>query len=170
VRQRVLSYFVLLILLLISKFVPTLSTAVYFFMALPLLFLSEEKFGLRNWKKGLLWGSLFFPLLVIFPPVGYGKEWFLNQFAVAFIEEVFFRAYLMSAFGNLVTSLLFAGAHLVHFPSLNSLLVFFPSLIFGYSYLKSGSILAPFLLHLSANLFYRSFTENFPEFYHFLNR
>ncbi len=137
-------------------------------MSFPLLFLDLKEIGFKNYREGVKWGSLFIPLVILFPPLSAGVVWILNQVAIALIEEVFFRGYLMKYFGNLRTSLLFSLAHLINFPTINSILVFFPSLLFGYAYQRTGSIVAPFLLHLCANLFYYSFSKKAPELYHLL--
>ncbi len=170
VRIRIAAYIGLLITLLISKVFPLIDILPYLFMLLPMIFMKEEDLGFRNYKRGLVFGSFFLPLFLIAPPDLSCPAWILNQLGVATAEEVFFRGFLMSVLGNVKTSLLFSLAHLIHFPTINSLLIFFPSLIFGYAYLRSGSILAPILLHFTANVFYASFAKEFPQFYHLLQR
>ncbi|WP_457644433.1 CPBP family glutamic-type intramembrane protease [Persephonella sp.] len=75
---------------------------------------------------------------------------------------MFFRGYLFSAIPiknihikNIVISLMFTLPHVIINPHLFSLLTFFPSLIFGYLYIGSGSIIAPFVFHLFSNLFFQ---------------
>ncbi len=87
----------------------------------------------------------------------------LFQFVgVAFPEEVFFRGYIQESLKRnlkavLITSLLFS---LSHFPKAMfsndcfSLLSFFPSLIMGWLYLKTGNILPGIIFHFFANLIY----------------
>jgi len=166
VRGGILAYGGLILILFTVRFIPQVSFLPYLYMSFPLLFNDLKEVGFRNYREGLRWGWFLIPLVVIFPPLSAGVVWVLNQLAIALIEEVFFRGYLMRYFGNVRTSLLFAIAHLINFPTINSVLVFFPSLLFGYSYIKSKSILAPFLLHLCANLFYYSFSEKALDFYH----
>jgi len=56
---------------------------------------------------------------------------------------------------NLLTSLLFAGAHLYTHPAMMAALVFFPSLIFGYFRDRfDGWLLPSILLHIYYNLGY----------------
>ncbi len=169
-RRGLLAYGGLIFCLFLSKLFPQLEILPFLYMLLPMVFKKDEEIGFKNYKKGFLVGSFLFPLFLIFPPNLSCPAWVLNQLGIATAEEVFFRGYLMSVFGNLKTSLLFSIAHLVHFPTLNSLLVFFPSLLFGYAYMRAGSIVTPILLHFSSNLIYFSFAEKFPELYHLLQR
>jgi len=55
---------------------------------------------------------------------------------------------------NVVTSLLFAVAHLFSHPPLWAALVVFPSLIFGYFSDRHDSLLPPVLMHVAYNLGY----------------
>lgn len=169
-RRGLLIYAGLILLLFLGKLHPVLDFLPFLYMLLPMFFLPDDRIGFRNYRKGLLYGSFLFPLLLIFPPDLSCPAWILNQLGVATAEEVFFRGYLINVFGNFRTSLLFSFAHLVNYPNLNSLLTFFPSLLFGYAYQKSGSILAPVLLHFTANLIYSSFVKEFPQLYHLLQR
>ncbi len=169
-RLALLLYAGLVIVLTAVRFFPVLAPLPYVYMMIPLLFRPDEELGFRNYRRGLLYGSLFVPLLLVAPPDLSCGLWLLNQLGVATAEEIFFRGYLLHVLGNVRTSLLFSLAHLVNFPTVNSLLTFFPSLIFGAAYLRSGSILAPILLHFSANLFYASLVEEFPELYRILQR
>ncbi|NWF97600.1 MAG: CPBP family intramembrane metalloprotease [Nitrospirae bacterium] len=87
----------------------------------------------------------------------------LFQFiGVAFPEEVFFRGYIQESFKRnfkavLITSLLFSLSHLPEAMFSNdwiSLLSFFPSLIMGWLYLKTGNILPGVIFHFFANVIY----------------
>lgn len=88
------------------------------------------------------------------------------------IEEILFRGFIQGAleqtrFGdrqvagitvaNVFTSLLFATAHLVHQSPIWAMLVFFPSLVFGYFRTRHEGIAAPILLHVAYNGFYLLF-------------
>ena len=169
-RRALLIYSGLVLTLLISKLFPVLEILPLLYMLLPLILVREDELGFRNYKRGLIYGSLLFPAFLILPPNVSCPSWVLNQLGVAAAEEIFFRGYLMGFLGNLKTSLLFSLAHLIHFPTVNSLLVFFPSLLFGEAYRRSGSIVAPILLHFSSNLLYFSLVEKFPQLYHLLQR
>jgi membrane protease YdiL (CAAX protease family) len=93
-------------------------------------------------------------------------ETLLFQFlAVAFPEEFFFRGFVQERIGNnkkgiVITSLLFAGAHLPL--SISSgifipLLSFFPSLLMGWLYMRTSNILPCVIFHFLANLTFISF-------------
>lgn len=90
-------------------------------------------------------------------------------FAVALAEEVFHRGYLMSAleerfppkrtiFGAkiglaaVISSLLFALGHLFSMAQAARLATFFPALVFAWLWRRSGSLWAPALFHMAANL------------------
>jgi membrane protease YdiL (CAAX protease family) len=86
----------------------------------------------------------------------------VQLFGVCFPEEVFFRGFLQETFGNnfrgiVLTSLLFAAAHL---PGLlfsgdsYAPLTFFPSLIMGFLYLRTSSVMPPTIFHFLANVVY----------------
>jgi membrane protease YdiL (CAAX protease family) len=100
--------------------------------------------------------------------------WFLWELAsqfllVAFPEEFFYRGFLQQHLKRLLpawrpflgvscwpalalTSLLFALGHLLAFPSPERLLVFFPSLLFGWLRERSGSLGGPALFHTLCNV------------------
>lgn len=92
-----------------------------------------------------------------------------NLVAVAAPEELFFRGYLQTRLGDLVSyrialpgtdigaaaviaSLAFTAAHLITDPNPGRLAVFFPSLLFGWLRERSGSLLGPILMHWAANM------------------
>jgi membrane protease YdiL (CAAX protease family) len=101
-------------------------------------------------------------------------SWFLWELAsqfllVAFPEEFFYRGFLQQHLKRLLpawrpllgvscwpalalTSLLFALGHLLAFPSPERLLVFFPSLLFGWLRERSGSLGGPALFHTLCNV------------------
>lgn len=75
-------------------------------------------------------------------------------------EEWFFRAYLQSRLGNsyiaiLTSSACFSLAHMITVSWLTGILVFFPSLLFGYIYKKTGDLVLVVLLHTVSNVFYK---------------
>lgn len=75
----------------------------------------------------------------------------------AFAEELFFRAYLMQRFSNLTVSVLFTIPHIILYVDLWSVLTFFPSLLYGYIYQRTGSLAFVSLLHLASNLLWFTF-------------
>ncbi len=166
----ILAYSGLLIVLYLIKLFPQYSFVAGIYMVLPLLFMEDKKLGFKNYKKGFLYGLFGLPLFIYSLPSLTCLAWVLNQLGIAVAEEIFFRGFLMNFFNNITVSFMFMLAHLIHFPTINSLLVFFPSLIFGYVYIKSGSIVAPVLLHFFSNLFFFAFIKEFPELHEFLSR
>ncbi len=94
----------------------------------------------------------------------------LQLFFVALPEEVFFRGYLQEKLGNdlkgvVIVSVLFA---LGHFFTLcvasgfiggictQSVLTFFPSLVMGYLYVRTGTLWGSIIFHFLSNLVYIS--------------
>jgi uncharacterized protein len=94
----------------------------------------------------------------------------LQLFFVALPEEVFFRGYLQEKIGNslkgaVIVSLLFV---LAHFFTLcvasgfiggictQSILTFFPSLIMGYLYARTGTLWGSIVFHFLSNIVYIS--------------
>lgn len=89
--------------------------------------------------------------------------------AIAFPEEFFFRGYLQRKLGGgwgslLAASVLFALAHLLviclfsggSYCAQNAL-TFFPSLVMGYLYMRTGTIWSSVFFHFAANIIYLSF-------------
>lgn len=97
---------------------------------------------------------------------------------IAFPEEAFFRGYLQQEMGNnlksiIAVSILFAIAHVLTIfigrsslglHSVSALLTFFPSLIMGYIYYKTGSVWGSTIFHFLSNIAYIS-TAGFSIFY-----
>jgi membrane protease YdiL (CAAX protease family) len=113
------------------------------------------------------------PLTPALPEQGRWLGWTLYQFLyVAVGEELFFRGYVQTnithAIGRLrwksanlgqylgiaVSAAVFAVAHLVTQGHGASLLTFFPGLLLGWLFARSGSLLAPILFHGLANTCY----------------
>lgn len=81
------------------------------------------------------------------------------------LEEFIFRGFIQDAiwqkirknliaslsYANVLTSILFASAHLLYQPPLWALSVFIPSLIFGYFKDRTGSVVPSMLLHIFYN-------------------
>ncbi len=80
-------------------------------------------------------------------------------------EEVYFRGYLQEVIGNnlrgvFIVSLLFSTAHAGRFlfsGDYSALFTFFPSLVMGGLYLKTGNLLSPVVFHFLANVAFISF-------------
>ena len=127
----------------------------------PLLLFDFKDLGFTNYRSGFKWGIPFlFPAVLLFPSEG-NIILVLNHAGVAFAEEMFFRGFLMRRYNNLTVSFLFTLPHIILYPSLGAILTFFPSLLFGYLYMKTGSVLASIFAHFSANIFYMGITERF---------
>jgi hypothetical protein len=89
--------------------------------------------------------------------------------AVAFPEEFFFRGYLQRTLGGgwaaiIAASMLFALAHLLVICVFSgggycaqNALTFFPSLVMGYLYMKTGTIWSSIFFHFAANIVHLSF-------------
>jgi len=109
--------------------------------------------------------------------------WFLTDIESLFfliffypmIEELTFRgliqeylekktkqwsSFLSLSVANLLTSFLFVLIHFVYHEPLWAVLVFFPSLLFGYFKEKFKSIVPSILLHMFYNLIFFSFIGN----------
>lgn len=123
----------------------------------PRLFVSARErvafFALASASLGLL---AFFPFAT-----GYAVR---TLFFAAWPEEWFFRAYLLAPVAgrnrwpaNLLVSVLFAVSHWLVRHELSALLVFFPSMAFGWLYLRTRSLVLVIAAHVLANLFHRIF-------------
>ncbi len=120
---------------------------------------------------------LFWGALLVFNDASSDAGWprrSPGQFALLalvfpLLEEFVFRGFLQSAlhkrawgkkscFGfsvaNLLTSALFALAHLFRHPPLWAALAFFPSLVFGFFRDRYGTLLPSILLHIFYNAGY----------------
>jgi membrane protease YdiL (CAAX protease family) len=84
---------------------------------------------------------------------------------VSLAEELYFRGFLQESIGNTVRGVvlvsgLFALMHVPQFiiyHDINAVLTFFPSLIMGFLYLRTGNIAAPTLFHFLANTVHLGF-------------
>jgi membrane protease YdiL (CAAX protease family) len=120
------------------------------------------------------------PPLVPSVPKERWLQWVLFQFAyAAFPEELFFRGYVLSgslcllkgtrrmnaSVAELVAILLSAGvfalSHTLILGNAASLLTFFPGLIFGWLFVKIGSLVPAVLMHGGANIGYAIMTGAF---------
>lgn len=145
---ELLLYGLLLFSLLLHKLfqLPNLSLV---FLLLPLSFLPAERFGLKSpWNASLLCLPFLYPLY---------PQAFLSLALQAFAEELFFRAYLMGRFSNLMVSLMFVVPHVLLYGDLWSWLTFFPSLLYGFAYSRTSSLALASVLHLGSNVLWFGF-------------
>ena len=90
-----------------------------------------------------LWSVVFFPVV---------EEIIFRGLVQEFIRDFFSEKYLgLLSIANLVTSLLFAGLHVILQPSAWAVLVFFPSLVFGLFKDRTGKLTIPIILHAFYN-------------------
>ncbi|NPA54456.1 MAG: CPBP family intramembrane metalloprotease [Aquificae bacterium] len=156
--------FLLFLFLFLSHFFPFFSNFVIIVLSLPLFLYPLSPLGFKYIKKGFLIGfisSLIYLPFIKFEKVSYIEN--INIFIFSIFEEIFFRGYLFFALKiknvhikNLFISFIFSLAHVILYGDLTKITVFFPSLIFGYLYIYSGSIIAPIIFHIFSNLFYIS--------------
>lgn len=130
----------------------------------------------RNYKKGVLYTAAFscvglaYFSVILFAGVGRLVKPDLKDFAyfILFIplaEEIIFRGilqknitrilsqkFMLISVANLIASAFFAAFHAYFSPSVHAVLVFFPSLLFGIVYEKSGKIVFPIVLHALFNM------------------
>jgi uncharacterized protein len=174
--RAVIAYSILLAILLLAHFLPSRSIDYLlplYMITVPLMLGRNIKFSvsLRHLKY-----ALFISLVILIPAYvifsinrSYhfmGASVILAQLVrIALPEEIFFRGFLQEVFGNnakgiVCVSLLFAGAHVPAFffyRDVTALLTFFPSLVMGFLYLRTSSVLPPALFHFLANVVFRSF-------------
>ncbi len=150
---------------------------IYIILLLPLSFFDLKKMGIFEFKKGILWG--FLSSAIYFPFVFKSFSFvLLNQIPYVFSEEIFFRGFLLQRFNekfnnihlnNIAVSILFTIPHILINPSLVSVLVFFPSIIFGYLFIYTRSIYAPVIFHYFSNLFFQLYLTKSQIFSSILN-
>jgi len=162
-----LLYFGLLVFLFLAKEVSSLFFTIVFIICIsPVLFYDLDKFGFGNIRSavlGLLLSAVYLPFINL------SYLFNISIFSQALCEEIFFRGYLQNEIGKkvnpymaiVVTSFLFTIPHLVLSFSLQALLTFFPSLVFGYLYYKTNSIWASTIFHFMSNVFFLSQLKEF---------
>jgi len=92
------------------------------------------------------------------------KRILFHFFIAAIPEETYFRGFLQERLGNnlkaiLLVSILFVLAHIprmVFASDPSSLLTFFPSIVMGLIYYKTGNLLYPVIFHALSNLLMES--------------
>lgn len=94
------------------------------------------------------------------------SEYFLYMLVfTALPEEWFFRGYLLrrierGIYGNIIVSVGFTVLHLVSQNYMVALMVFFPSLFYGWIYQKTGSLITVIMLHALSNLIFIVYLRN----------
>jgi len=170
---------VVCVITLLRRFLPglVLPIAALLFFSAPYLMKSKVT-GLKWNLKGVLLGfavsviilSLYIVIVNKSPQLGKISYTLLilQLFLVALPEEVFFRGYLQEKIGNnlrgiLIVSLLFAIGHFatvclgggyIGIGCIKTLLTFFPSIVMGFMYAKTGTIWGNVIFHFLANVVY----------------
>ncbi len=167
-KLEIILYTILISFAVLTKVSLYFYYGIYFVLLLPLSFCNLKKIGLFEIKKGFVFGvlssAIYFPFII-------GKISFsmLNQIPYVFSEEIFFRGFLLQQLNekfsnvhlnNLVVSILFTIPHVIINPSLFSVLVFIPSIIFGYLFIYTKSIYAPVIFHYFSNIFFQTYLLN----------
>jgi len=137
---------------------------------------TPEELGYKNLVKGVVWGigvsAVILPVYYIFAPDKFSFsfhklfEVLPFYFGVAVGEETFFRGFFYSVFeneklvwiltkNNLISSVLFGVAHALVYYDPSRFIVFFPSLVMGWLFERSGSIAAPIVFHLFSDLVFQ---------------
>jgi membrane protease YdiL (CAAX protease family) len=127
-------------------------------------FITDKEFILALILPIILWLGIY----IASPKITFGKQ-NLWLFIVIYpiIEELAFRGVIQEylskiyqknfyniSFANLFTSILFATLHLINHTAIWAILVFIPSLIFGYFKDKFNSVIPSIFLHIFYNLGY----------------
>ena len=99
--------------------------------------------------------SLFF-LVFLYPMI---EELIFRGLVQEYIEKKISKNTILKAlsWANIFTSLLFVLMHFIYHSPIWAMLVFFPSLVFGYFKERYGHIIPSILLHSFYNLWYFSF-------------
>ncbi|MGH7802260.1 MAG: CPBP family glutamic-type intramembrane protease [Thermodesulfobacteriota bacterium] len=174
---------VIFVITLLRRLLPgfVLPIAAILFFSAPYLMKSKVtglKWNLRGVLLGVAVSVIILSIYVVIIKVIVNKPLELSRvsyallilqlFLVALPEEVFFRGYLQEKIGNnlrgiLIVSSLFAIGHFatvclgggyVGIACLKTLLTFFPSIVMGFMYAKTGTIWGNVIFHFLANVVY----------------
>jgi len=177
---------VIILIVLMRILIPgdyAFSFAAILMFSIPFILRSEMK-GFRWDAKGFLTGLvvsfviliLYVILILVFTDHTINTSRITSSliivqlFFISIPEEVFFRGYLQEKLGNnlkgvVIVSFLFALGHffticlLGGFQGLvcaQNLLTFFPSIVMGYLYLKTGTLWGSIVFHFLSNIVYIS--------------
>jgi membrane protease YdiL (CAAX protease family) len=121
----------------------------------------------RSRKNYLGWTGLLTVTAILLTWRPLHAEFALSTLLMAALpEEWFFRAYFMMQLGmgwhaNLVSSLLFSVVHGLTWGWMTALLVFIPSLFYGWLYQKTRDLILLVLVHMLSNLVYVAFLRQY---------
>ena len=89
-------------------------------------------------------------LIIIYPVL---EEFVFRGLVLGWLNErLARRRFGLLSYANLLTSVLFVAVHFIAQPWYWALLVFFPSLVFGYLKERHNSLISPIILHSTYNL------------------
>ncbi|MBI5051550.1 CPBP family intramembrane metalloprotease [Candidatus Micrarchaeota archaeon] len=155
-----------------------LALGIYLVYGKNLKFTLAEILGIntKNILKNLAYALALFVGLIVFliianiilAPVGLAdnknvfekiKTYPLYILPIAFLlaplsEEIFFRGYLSKKYGILISSFIFAVAHIAYGSFVEILFAFIFGLAAGYLFRKTNSLAAPILTHFLFNLYF----------------
>ena len=170
-RKTVVSYIIILCLSFVLRVAHPPNQIAYILLPLLMFVLplvSGHQVSIRFTPKYLLLGFVVSAVILVPYFIAFqgnaasitAELVLLQLFAVALPEEFFFRGFIQDSMGRNMkavafASLLFAIAHLpaaLFLGEWMSLLSFFPSLVMGWLYGRSNSILPGTIFHLFANL------------------
>lgn len=104
------------------------------------------------WAPGLHYPpAVLLLVILVYPPL---EEWVFRGCLQPALASRLPAIRGPLSLANAVTSLAFAGFHLVAHPPLWAAAVFLPSLVFGYFRERSAGLLAPVVLHAGYNASY----------------
>jgi len=104
-----------------------------------------------EWRHGLPLSASLLVSMIVFQPVA--EELFFRGFLQGHLARIFRHRYLLSelSLANLMTTLVFCIAHLVHQPVAWALAVIVPSLVFGFFRERHQHIYSATALHCFYN-------------------
>lgn len=129
---------------------------------LPFLDLDRKSLKFSNEIRSIkkYWWLFLIALPVLFFIYPSHTEYIVQTiFIVALPEEWFFRAYLLTRFGgdnraNIASSVVFSLLHMISRGPMIGLMVFVPSLFYGWVFQKSRSLTLCIFAHAISNMFF----------------
>jgi len=177
-KKKALFTYVILLLIVSAYHAFSISPIRYFipFLLISASYALQKKINLRFNVRDALPGII--ASAAILAPFGYilsltGRSFefmplngmLFQLLGASFPEEVYFRGALQERFGNnirgiLIVSVLFSLMHLprlIFLGDIYSVMTFFPSLIMGFLYMRTGNILPSVIFHFAANVVFLGF-------------